>query len=149
MRLGWIQTSEKLRNRLMAEGFVNSGGSVSHFSSHIVRQAIDNGSLDSHIKKLRHVYRGRLAAMDDALHEHFSGIAKWSRPEGGYFFWLTFDESVDTAKLRDKARELETGFQSGNVFSTKGQFSNCLRLCFAHYNEDDIREGIARMRPLF
>jgi len=149
MRLGWIQTSEKLRNSLMAEGFVNSGGSVSHFSSHIVRQAIDNGSLDSHIKKLRHVYRGRLAAMDDALHEHFSGIAKWSRPEGGYFFWLTFDESVDTAKLRDKARELETGFQSGNVFSTKGQFSNCLRLCFAHYNEDDIREGIARMRPLF
>lgn len=149
MRLGWIQTSDELRSQLMAEGFINSGGSINHISSHIVRQAIDNGSLASHIKELQRVYRGRLQAMDDALHEHFSGIAEWSRPEGGYFFWLTFDESVDTATLKDKARELETGFQSGNVFSTKGQFNNCLRLCFAHYNEDDIREGIVRMRPLF
>ena len=149
MRLGWIQTSEGLRNKLMAGGFINSGGSINHISSHIVRQAIDNGSLDLHVKNLRRVYRGRVEAMDDALHEHFSGIAEWTRPDGGYFFWLQFDESIDTAPLRNKARELETGFQDGAVFSTKGQLNNYLRLCFAHYNEDDIREGIARMRPLF
>ncbi len=149
MRLGWIQTSEGLRNKLMASGFINSGGSINHISSHIVRQTIDNGSLDSHVKNLRRVYRGRLEAMDDALHEHFSGIAQWTRPDGGYFFWIQFDEFIDTARLRDRARELETGFQGGAVFSTKGQLNNYLRLCFAHYNEDDIREGIARMRPLF
>ena len=149
MRLGWIQTSEGSRNKIMASGFVNSGGSINHISSHIVRQAIDNGSLGSHVKNLRRVYRGRVEAMDDALREHFSGIAKWTRPDGGYFFWIQFDESIDTALLRDKARELETGFEGGAVFSSKGQLSNFLRLSFAHYNEDDIREGIARMRRLF
>ncbi len=149
MRLGWIQTSEDLRNKLMASGFINSGGSINHISSHIVRQAIDNDSLDSHVKNLRRVYRGRVEAMDDALREHFSGIAKWTRPDGGYFFWIEFDESIDTALLRDKARELETGFEGGAVFSSKGQLTNFLRLSFAHYNEDDIREGIARMRRLF
>lgn len=149
MRLGWIQTSADLRDKLMAAGFLNSGGSINHISSHIVRQTIDNGSLASHIKNLRHVYRGRVEAMDDALHEHFSGIAEWTRPDGGYFFWIRFDESIDTAPLRDKARELETGFQGGAVFSTKGQLSNFLRLSFAHYDEGDIREGIARMWPLF
>jgi 2-aminoadipate transaminase len=133
----------------MAGGFINSGGSINHISSHIVRQAIDNGSLASHIEKLRRVYRGRAEAMDDALREHFSAIAKWTRPDGGYFFWVQFDESIDTTPLREKARELETGFQGGAAFSTKGQLSNCLRLCFAHYSEDDIREGVARMRPLF
>ena len=138
MRLGWIQTSEGSRNKIMASGFINSGGSINHISSHIVRQAIDNDSLDSHVKNLRRVYRGRVEAMDDALHEHFSGIAKWTRPDGGYFFWIQFDESIDTALLRDKARELETGFEGGAVFSSKGQLSNFLRLSFAHYNEDDI-----------
>lgn len=149
MRLGWIQTSDDLRKRLMAGGFVNSGGSINHISSHIVRQTIDNGSLTSHIENLRRAYRGRLEAMDAALHDHFSGIANWTRPDGGYFFWIQFDDSVDTSPLRDKARALETGFQGGATFSTKDKLHNCLRLCFAHYNEADIHEGIARMRPLF
>jgi 2-aminoadipate transaminase len=95
------------------------------------------------------VYRGRAEAMDDALREHFSGIAEWTRPDGGYFFWVRFDESVDTSSLRGKARELETGFQGGAAFSTDSHFNNFMRLCFAHYSEDDIREGIARMHRLF
>lgn len=149
MRLGWIQTSSELRNRLMASGFINSGGSINHISSHIVRHAIDEGLLVSHLAKLRGAYRGRVEAMDEALHTHFDGLAAWARPEGGYFFWMRFDDSVSTSPLREKARKLETGFQSGDVFSSKGQLGNCLRLSFAHYNAEDIREGIARMRPLF
>lgn len=149
MRLGWVQTAPKLRKKISANGFVNSGGSINHISSHIVRQTIENGALNSHIDHLRSVYRGRVAAMDDALHEHFDGIAQWTRPDGGYFFWMRLDESLDTTPLREKARKRRTGFQAGAVFSSKGQFSHYLRLCFAHYNEDDIREGIGRMRPLF
>jgi DNA-binding transcriptional MocR family regulator len=150
MRLGWIQTSETLRQRLLATGYVNSGGSINHISSHIVRQAIDSGLLDSHISNLKEVYRGRAQAMDEALHHHFGDIAQWTRPDGGYFFWVSLlDESIDTTPFKDKAGEFETGFQHGSVFSTKGRLSNCMRLCFAHYNEDDIREGVARLRPLF
>jgi len=149
LRLGWIQTSEHLRRQIMAGGFINSGGSVNHIVSHIVRQAIDNGSLHTHIRRIRDVYRGRVAVMDAALHEHFDGIAKWHRPDGGYFFWLQFDESVDTAPLQVKAPVLETGFEAGGAFSSKGRLKNHVRLCFAHYDEDDIREGIARMRILF
>ena len=149
MRLGWIQTSEQLRPKLMAAGFVNSGGSINHISSLIARQCIDNGTLASHIEKLRSIYRGRVDAMDDALREHFDGIAEWDKPGGGYFFWLRFDDSVDTALLREAARELQCGFQYGAVFSSTGHLKNYLRLSFAHYSENDIREGIARMRPLF
>ena len=149
MRLGWIQTSRNLRRKLAANGFINSGGSINHFSSHIVRQTLDSGVLAAHIEKLKGVYRDRVQTMDDALHEDFSDIAKWLRPEGGYFFWLVFDEAVDTTPIRDRAREVEAGFQAGTVFSSQGQLKNCLRLSFAHYGHDDIREGIRRLRPLF
>ncbi len=149
MRLGWIQTSTRLRDRLAANGFINSGGSINHISSLIVQKAIDNGSLASHIERLKDAYRGRVQAMDNALREDFGDIAEWTRPSGGYFFWLRFDESVDTAALREKARAAKCGFQSGAVFSDSGRLGHCLRLSFAHYSEDDIREGIARLRPLF
>jgi DNA-binding transcriptional MocR family regulator len=149
MRLGWIQTCDALRRRLLANGFINSGGSINHISSHLVRHAIDSGLLDAHIGNLRAAFRRRVEAMDDALRTHFDGLAEWTRPDGGYFFWLRFDQSVDAAALRRNAPERETGFQAGDVFSSAGQFGNCVRLCFAHYNEDDIREGVRRMRPLF
>ena len=62
---------------------------------------------------------------------------------------MRFDSSVDTVPLREKAREHKTGFQAGTLFSSTGQLANFMRLSFAHYNEDDIREGVARLRPLF
>ncbi|MBT8396492.1 MAG: PLP-dependent aminotransferase family protein, partial [Gemmatimonadetes bacterium] len=53
MRLGWIQTGPGLRKRLLENGFVNSGGSINHYSSHIVRHAIDLGLQQAHVKDLR------------------------------------------------------------------------------------------------
>jgi DNA-binding transcriptional MocR family regulator len=145
MRLGWIQTSPKLRKLLTGAGFINSGGSINHISSLIARKTIDNGSLEAHLATLRTVYRARVEAMDEALQQHFAGVATWQRPSGGYFFWIHFDESIDTKAYRQKAREAETGFQPGSLFSSKGELRNCLRLSFAHYNEQEIREGVARL----
>ena len=149
IRVGWIQSSTRLRTKLLSAGYINSGGSMNHYGTHIVRQALDDGTLESHIEDLRRAYRSRLEVMDEALHQHFDGIAEWNRPEGGYFFWLRFDPELDTATLRKQATELETGFQPGAVFSLAGGHKNYMRLCFAHYQENDIETGIARLRLLF
>ena len=149
LRLGWIQTSAVLRQRLLANGFISSGGSINHYTSHIVRSAIDLGLVEEHVISLRRSYRSRVNAMDTALKEHFSGIAQWSRPDGGYFFWLKFSANVDTTPLKKKAVSLESGFQPGTVFSSTGNLHNYMRLSFAHYDEEDILKGIARLRPLF
>lgn len=149
MRLGWIQTSASLIQKLLGVGLIHSGGCINHISSHIARHAMSLGLLDAHLKKLRATYRGRVEAMDAALHEHFDGVAEWTRPDGGYFFWLRFDEGVDTTPLKDAALKRETGFTAGSLFSSERQLRNYLRLSFAHYDEDEIRDGIARLRPLF
>jgi DNA-binding transcriptional MocR family regulator len=149
LRLGWIQTSNLLRKRLLANGFINSGGSINHFSSHIVRSAIDLGLLESHVTRLQQAYGSRVDAMDAALLGHFDDIAQWHRPGGGYFFWLRLSTSTDTALKKEAAAAHETGFQPGTVFSSSGKMHNFMRLSFAHYNEDEIHRGIARLRPLF
>jgi 2-aminoadipate transaminase len=90
-----------------------------------------------------------VAAMDAALHEHFGGRARWRRPGGGYFFWLECATAVDAGALRGLAPEFQVGFQPGVNFSSRGALGNFLRLSFAHYGVEDIREGVARLARLF
>lgn len=78
MRLGWIQTSEALIQRILRIGLIHSGGCINHISSHVARHAMTRGLLDAHLEKLRDTYRGRVEAMDAALKEHFDGIAEYS-----------------------------------------------------------------------
>ena len=145
LRLGWIQAAPRQVERLLAHGTVRSGGSLNHFTSHVVRHAIELGLQDRHLAFLRTAYRARVHAMDRALHEHLGDLACWQRPEGGYFFWLELDPARDTRPLRPRAMERATGFQPGTVFSCRGGLRHCLRLSFAHYGEADIATGIARL----
>ncbi|MEM9302918.1 MAG: PLP-dependent aminotransferase family protein [Pseudomonadota bacterium] len=149
LRLGWLQASDALLERISLDGVINSGGALNHIGSHIARHALANGRLDAHIEGLRSAYRSRLEAMDSALQEHFSELATWSTPAGGYFVWLRFDGSVDTASLKSAALDLQTGFTPGPLCSPDGRGQNCLRLSFAHYGEAAIRTAIARLRRLF
>jgi len=148
MRLGWIQTTPSLVKRLVANGVVNSGGSLNHFSSHVVRHAIDLGLQGTHLHTLRSTYGKRVEAMDAALKQYLDDRVSWTRPSGGYFFWLECKSDIDTTELRRRAAQFKTGFQAGPVFSVSGQFKNCLRLSFAHYSQSDIVEGVRRLAEL-
>jgi len=148
LRLGWIQAPDHLMEIALDSGWVNSGGSVNHVTSHIVRHAIDMGLQASFIEQLRNSYRDRVLAMDESLQEHLSGQVSWTRPDGGYFFWLRVDESIDVVELRSKAFDFGVGFQPGCVFGSTGDHNNYIRLSFAYYNEADIRKGVGRLARL-
>ncbi len=149
MRLGWIQTSPQLIERLARSGFINSGGCVNQFTSNIVREVMDLGLLDTHLEMLKDVYRLRLEAMDAALTEAFAEVMTWVCPQGGYFFWLKLDENIDVGKLKQRVREHKTGFQAGEVFSCHGGLKNYIRLSFASYNEAEISKGITQLKRAF
>ena len=149
LRLGWIQTTQELMQRLLASGALVSGGNFNHFTSHIVRQLIESGELASFVARLRTSYAARAEAMDTALTKHFSGIARWQKPGGGYFFWLELPGGADVAALEAAAREAGTGFLPGVACSTAGGLTNCLRLSFAHYTVPEIHDGIARLQKAF
>jgi DNA-binding transcriptional MocR family regulator len=87
--------------------------------------------------------------MDAALHEHMSGLARWDRPDGGYFFWLQVDDGIDVMEMRRKAFDHGVGFQPGAVFTSTGDCDNYIRLSFAHYNEADIQSAVGRLARMF
>jgi len=148
LRLGWIQTSDGLMERLLESGVINSGGSFNQFTSLVVREAIERGLQAPFVERLRAAYARRVEVMDQSLRQHFGKNARWHKPGGGYFFWLEFEEGFDATALRTAANDYRTGFQPGQNSSSQGKLKNCLRLSFAHYSEDEIREGIERLARL-
>lgn len=149
LRLGWIQTNAELMGILTASGVLVSGGNFNRFTSHIVRQLMENGELAPFVARLRASYAERAQAMDGALGKHLSGIARWCKPAGGYFFWLELPEGADAGAFEAPARAAGTGFLPGAACSTAGSLRNCLRLSFAHYTVPEIHEGVARLRRAF
>ena len=149
MRLGWIQANAELMEGLLAGGVINSGGSLNQFTSHVVRHAMEQGSLDAHVRRLREVLGARVEVMDRALRSSVADFLEWEVPEGGYFFWLRMRGPTDTTVLKSHAGDYRTGFQPGALFSAGGEaFHDCLRLSFAHYTEAEIEEGVARLAAL-
>jgi 2-aminoadipate transaminase len=146
LRLGWIQTTPALMQRLLASGALVSGGNFNHFASHVVRKLMESGELAANVASLRASYAERAQAMDSALRKHLSGVARWEKPGGGYFFWLELPEGADAAALSAAASAAGTGFLPGAACSNAGGQRHCLRLSFAHYSVPDIHEGIARLK---
>lgn len=148
LRLGWIQANQKLTGKLLRSGVLNSGGSLNHFTSLVVKQALDHGSADKHLSLVKHQLSQRVAAMGHALRTHLSDLASWRVPHGGYFFWLQLAGGIDAQELKDRAKELGTGFQPGSVFSANRGLENYIRLSFAHYDETQIETAIIRLRQV-
>jgi DNA-binding transcriptional MocR family regulator len=145
LRLGWIQAGAELMRRLCASGALVSGGNFNRFTSHLVSGILETGELASFVTQLRASYAARADAMEQALRRHLDGVARWQKPGGGYFFWLTLPDGADAADYEAAARDAGTGFLRGADCTTTGGLKQCLRLSFAHYPVPDIHEGIARL----
>ena len=71
--------------------------------------------------------------------------AEFLMPQGGYYFWIKFPEEIDANVLEKLAFNLGVTLRPGVAFSGQNLFSNCIRLCFALSDIEDITEGINRL----
>ena len=145
LRLGWLQAHPEKIKRFNTSGLLDSSGGLNPFTSAIVRQVIESGGLENNINKLINIYRARLQVMNAVLEQHLPNV-QYSVPGGGYFFWLHLPEKIDTRELRKSAQFFKVDFRPGTLFSSKNGLKNQMRLCFVHYETDQIEEGILRLR---
>jgi DNA-binding transcriptional MocR family regulator len=144
LRLGWLQAHPEKIRRFNTCGLLDSSGGLNPFTSAIVREVIRSGGLETNIHKLTNTYRSRLDVMNTALREHLPNV-QYSVPGGGYFFWLRLPEKTDARDLRKTAQSFKVDFRPGTLFSSRDGLKDQIRLCFVHYEEDKIEEGILRL----
>jgi DNA-binding transcriptional MocR family regulator len=145
LRLGWLQAHPEKIKRFNHCGLLDSSGGLNPFTSAIVRGIIESGGLETNVNKLINIYRWRLHVMNSALQEQMPNI-EYIVPQGGYFCWLHLPEKTDARELRKSAQFFKVDFRPGTLFSSSGGLKNKIRLCFVHYEEGDIQEGILRLK---
>jgi len=144
LRLGWMQAHPNNIKRLTSSGLLDSGGGLNPFTSAIVRELIEAGDLEKNIDHLITTYQARLKVMDAALRREIPQ-AEFATPKGGFFFWVRLP-GVDSAQLRDRAREFNVGLRQGVLFSSQGGMREYVRLCFSFYDQERIEEGVRRLK---
>ena len=145
LRTGWLQARPPVIQRFATAGLTISGGGLNHFTSTLVHAVLEQGMLQDNIAILRSTYGERVSAMSAAVRKHLGDAVDFTAPGGGYFFWLTFNDSTNTDALLRIAQEHGVNYRPGTAFSAQGAFTNAIRLAFALYEPDMLAEGIRRI----
>ena len=98
------------------------------------------------LQKFVKTYDKRRRAMLDALDEYFPPEATWTRPEGGFFVWVTLPSYVNANSMLAEALDHGVIYAPGDSFYPDGKRGrNCMRLNFSFESPEHIREAIRRL----
>lgn len=148
LRLGYLVASPELipyLTRLKQASDLHS----SRISQWLVLQQLSNPQYDSHMSELAAYYRKRRDAFEVSLQRHFAALARWKKPAGGLFFWLTLNHCIDTRLLLPLALENNIAFMPGEPFMPNAS-TGCgqLRLNFSHATEEQAEIGLKKLAEL-
>ena len=140
IRLGWAVADPDTIARLTA---LKLEGGTSPFASQVAAEWTRNGTLHAHVAMLRDHYRQKRNRMLGALERHMPEGVAWTRPEGGFFIWVTMPDSVDSPELAAALTERGVHISAGPGFYPSGRGRHEFRLSYSYPTDDEIDTGIA------
>lgn len=144
IRLGWVVADPRIINVLAG---LKAEGGTSPFAGAVAAEFCASGTLVEHVRELVTLYHARRDAMLASLEQAMPEGVTWTRPEGGFFIWLTLPQGVQATTLAAKARERGIEFLPGTACHFQDG-DDTLRLSYSFADEDQIRRGIAILAGL-
>lgn len=144
LRVGWVLAPHAVREKLVlaAESATLCPPTINQL---IVSRYLSTHDWQGQIKSFQRSYAERRDAMLAALEQHMPAGCSWTRPDGGFFVWLTVPEGVDTKAMLPRAVTARVAYVSGTGFYADGFGSRQMRLSFCYPTPDRIREGVRRL----
>jgi DNA-binding transcriptional MocR family regulator len=147
LRVGWVCAAKDVISRLVL--MKQAADLHSATTNQIVTDLVARDQFESHVAKLRTVYKARRDHMLAALAREMPDGVSWTKPEGGMFVWVTLPQGMDGADLLAQSLKTErVAFVPGRAFFADGSNGNTLRLSFSCADEAAIDEGIKRLGRL-
>jgi GntR family transcriptional regulator/MocR family aminotransferase len=144
LRIGWMAADRECVRRLTAiKRFADL--STGHFVQCVMNDFCRAGSYDLHLRRLHKVYRKRLAACLKAMDEHLPKTATWTKPLGGYTLWVKMPVRMTERDMSGLMAKQGVSVSFGGYYFPDSRESEYFRLSIAKLDEDEIREGIARL----
>jgi 2-aminoadipate transaminase len=143
IRTGYIIAPDDVIDTLLAIREVTDISNDRIMMRTVYHTAVD--FLDEHIARAIEIYRSRRDVMLAALDEFMPEGVTWSKPDGGFFVWITLPDMLRHDSLFDDAAKNGVIFFPGRWFDPKHEIDNTVRLSFSTVPEDRIRLGIKRL----
>jgi 2-aminoadipate transaminase len=144
LRVGWVLAPHAVREKLVlaAEAAMLCPPTINQL---IVSRYLSTHDWKGQIKIFQQAYRDRRDAMLSSLEQHMPAGCAWTRPDGGFFVWMTVPEGIDTKAMLPRAVTARVAYVSGTGFYADGLGSRQLRLSFCYPTPERIREGVRRL----
>ncbi|MFI5152665.1 MAG: PLP-dependent aminotransferase family protein [Chitinophagales bacterium] len=139
-RIGWAipgKFKEKLSSLKMIHTI--TGTSLTQMA---IAHFLSIGRYEYHLKKLRKALHTQCLRYIQGILEYFPADTKVSRPQGGFVLWLELNKKVDAYKLYHLAAKQKISIAPGQVFSSQGQFKNCLRISYARPWDEEVEKAM-------
>lgn len=142
LRLGYMVGPEDIVATMM-RGRVDS--LRNSYSAALADWYLRTGKLQTHMEELRKIYAKKCACMLSALEREMPEGSSWTKPNGGFFVWVTLPEGVNAAGILPQCVEAGVQYIPGTGFYSDGRGERNLRLAFSSLSEQEIETGIARL----
>ena len=145
LRVGWIMAPPGVTAKInLAKQGTDLCGSM--FDQKMAAAYFTQTSWQHTLQKFIKTYDKRRRAMLDALDEYFPPEATWTRPEGGFFVWVTLPQYVDANSMLAEALDHGVIYAPGDSFFPDGKRGrNSMRLNFSYESPENIEEAIRRL----
>lgn len=144
VRLGWAVGPADVSSRLVAAK-QNTDQCAGALGQRLFEESLRRGWIDGQLALSRALYRRKSERMLAALERSMPTGARWTRPEGGFFSWLTLPDGGDSVELARRAAERGVGIVPGTLFFPDGRGADTVRLSFSMVDEALIEDGIERL----
>jgi 2-aminoadipate transaminase len=144
LRLGFVLAPRPLQEKLL---YAKQAADLhtSLLSQRIAHEFLRRDLLDAHVHRIVEAYRTRRNAMLNALEARFPSGVRWSRPQGGFFLWVTLPDGMNADRLLEAAMREKVMFVPGSCYFANGGGESSLRLNFSAYGEEKLACGIERL----
>ena len=144
LRVGWVQAREDFIHALSRVKF-DMGSSPLLLRA--LAEYVGSGKMDGHLDEMRPLYNAKCEALCLSLAEHCPDDLAFTRPQGGFFLWVS-SPRADAQTLSKCAAEEGLVFPAGSLFFLNGRDDDTshVRLAFSTASVEEMRQVGARMR---
>ncbi len=147
VRLGWAVGPAEIAARLVSAK-QNTDQCAGALGQRLFEESARRGWIDEQVVLSRALYQRKCERTLAALERWMPAGAHWTRPQGGFFSWLTLPPGIDSAELARRAVERGVGIVPGVLFFPDGRGGDTVRLSFSLVDEALIDDGIERLGSL-
>ena len=144
LRVGWALAPHGVKEKLVLAA-ESATLCPPAFTQNVVSHYLAKHDWKGQIKAYREAYRERCEAMLGALDQHLPEGCTWTKPDGGFYVWLTLPEGMDAKAMLPRAITERIAYVPGTAFYADAFGCRQLRLSYCYPTPERIKEGVRRL----